>query len=231
MAAPARAVPASAGNWVIRFYGSTIGRKIVMALTGIVLVGFITVHMTGNLLAYRGAESLDEYAAFLKSKPPLLWGTRIVVFLALVLHTHAAITLTRRARRARPDRYARLEPQASTWSSRLMRMGGLLLAGFVVFHILHFTTGTVLPSEFVEGAVYQNVVRSFSIAWVAGFYLVAMAALALHLHHGVWSLFQTLGLARARSNRSLKALSIASAVVIFCGNISFPIAVLMGVLK
>jgi len=229
MAAPARAVPT--GAWVRGFYASTIGRKIVMALTGIVLVGFITVHMSGNLLAYKGAESLNEYAAFLKSKPPLLWGTRIVVFLALVFHTHAAITLTRRARSARPVGYASLEPQASTWSSRLMRVGGLLLAAFVVFHILHFTTGTVLPSRFVEGDVYENVVRSFSIAWVAAFYVVSMAALALHLHHGVWSLFQTLGANHPHVNGVRRKLAWLLAIVIPVGFVSVPLGVVFGILR
>ncbi|MBL8989455.1 MAG: succinate dehydrogenase cytochrome b subunit [Gemmatimonadetes bacterium] len=227
-AAPAAA---PAGNWLVRFYGSTIGRKVVMALTGIILVGFITIHMAGNLLVHQGAEAMNAYAEFLKSKPPLLWGTRIVVLLAVLFHAHAAITLSRRAQGARPDRYAGLKAQASTLSARLMRAGGVLLLVFLVFHILHFTTGTVLPSQFVDGEAYQNVVRSFSIAWVTIFYVVAMAALTLHLHHGVWSLFQTLGANHPHFNGARKKLAWLLAIVVPVGFVSVPIAVALGLAR
>ena len=226
------AAPALASeNWVVRFYGSTIGRKIVMAVTGIVLVGFITVHMSGNLLVHRGADAMNHYAAFLKSEAPLLWGTRIVVALALVFHVHSAWTLSRRAAAARPERYDRLTPQVSTWSARLMRLGGILLVVFVVFHILHFTTGTVLSSLFVEGEVYQNVVRSFSVGWVAVFYLVAMLALALHLQHGIWSLFQTLGANHPHLEGGRKKLAWLSSIVIPIGFASVPLAVVFGLAR
>lgn len=227
-AAPAAMV---SGNWVARFYGSTVGRKIVMAVTGIVLVGFIAIHMSGNLLVHRGADAMNHYAAFLKSQAPLLWGTRIVVALALVLHIHSALTLTRRAAAARPDRYARLTPQVSTWSARLMRLGGILLVVFVVFHILHFTTGTVLSSLFVEGEVYQNVVRSFSVGWVVVFYLVAMLALALHLQHGIWSLFQTLGANHPHLEGGRKKLAWLISIVIPIGFASVPLAVVFGLAR
>ena len=227
-AAPAAMV---SGNWVARFYGSTVGRKIVMAVTGIVLVGFIAIHMSGNLLVHRGADAMNHYAAFLKSQAPLLWGTRIVVALALVLHIHSALTLTRRAAAARPDRYARLTPQVSTWSARLMRVSGILLAVFVVFHILHVTTGTVLASQFVEGEAYQNVVRSFSITWVAAFYLISMMALAMHLHHGIWSLFQTLGANHPHLEGGRKKLAWLLSVVIPAGFASVPLAVIAGMAR
>lgn len=230
MTAAASAASAPA-NWVSRFYGSTVGRKIVMAVTGIVLVGFITVHMSGNLLVHRGADAMNHYAAFLKASLPLLWGTRIVIFVSLLLHVHAAVTLARRAGGARPARYAGLVAQVSTRSSRLMRAGGILLLVFVVFHILHFTTGTVLSSQFVDGEVYQNVVRSFSIAWVAAFYLIAMAALALHLHHGIWSLFQTLGANHPHVNGARKKLAWFLAVVIPIGFASVPLAVIAGMVR
>jgi succinate dehydrogenase / fumarate reductase cytochrome b subunit len=228
MTAPASPMP---GNWLVRFYASTIGRKIVMALTGIILVGFITVHMSGNLLVHRGPEAMNHYAAFLKSQLPLLWGTRIILLVAVGFHVHAALTLSRRAAAARPARYASLKPQASTASSRLMRVGGILLLVFIVFHILHFTTGTILPSQFVEGEAYQNVVRSFSIGWVAAFYLVAMAALALHLHHGVWSLFQTLGANHPHFNGFRRGLAWFLAVVIPVGFVSVPLAVVFGMAR
>ncbi len=218
-------------GWLVRFYGSTIGRKIVMAATGIVLVGFITVHMIGNLLVHRGPAAINGYAAMLQSNLVLLWGTRGVVLVALVFHVHAALTLTRRAAAARPERYAKLTPQSSTPSARLMRAGGILLAIFVVFHILHFTTGTILPSLFVAGEVYQNVVRSFSVAWVALFYVVAMAALAFHLHHGIWSVFQTLGANHPNVDGIRTRLAWFLSVLIPLGFVSVPLGVVFGMVR
>lgn len=219
---------AASGRWVARFYASTVGRKAVMAVTGIVWVGFVVVHMIGNLLVHRGPEAINHYGQLLKSNLVLLWGTRTGLLVALVFHVHAALTLAQRARAARPAGYARLEPQVSTWSARLMRAGGILLLVFVVFHVLHFTTGTVLPSLFVEGEVYQNVVRSFSIGWVVAFYVVAMAALGLHLHHGVWSVFQTLGANHPHLDPGRRRLAWALAVGISVGFISVPAAVVLG---
>lgn len=226
----ASAPPAAAG-WISRFYGSTIGRKVVMALTGMILVGYIVVHMAGNLLVFSGPDAINEYAAFLQSKPALVWGTRLVLLVAVILHIHAAVTLSRLAAAARPARYAMLKPQASTLSARLMRVGGVLLAVFIVFHILHFTTGTILPSRFLAGEVYQNLVRSFSIGWVAAFYLVAMAALALHLHHGVWSLFQTLGANHPHLNGGRRSLGWLLAIVIPAGFAAVPLAVIFGLAR
>lgn len=218
-------------NWVGRFYGSTIGRKFVMAVTGIILVGFITIHMSGNLLIHRGPDAMNHYAAFLKGNAPLLWGTRIIVLLATVFHIHSALTLTRRAATARPERYSRLSPQVATWSSRMMRIGGVLLAVFLVFHILHFTTGTVLAAQFVEGDVYQNVVRSFSITWVAAFYLIAMGALSMHLHHGVWSLFQTLGANHPHLEGWRRKLAWFLSIAIPIGFASVPLAIIAGMVR
>ncbi len=231
MSAPLVPAAGPAGGWLGRFYASTVGRKVVMAATGIVLVGFITIHMIGNLLVHRGAAAMNGYAALLQSNPVLVWGTRAVVLVALMFHVHAALTLSRRAAAARPDRYAKLTPQSSTLAARLMRLGGLLLAGFVVFHILHFTTGTILPSLFVPGEAYQNVVRSFSVTWVALFYLVSMAALALHLHHGIWSLFQTLGVNHPNVNAVRLRLAWLLSVFIPLGFVSVPLAVLFGMVR
>lgn len=222
---------AQTGGWLAGFYGSTIGRKIVMAATGIVLVGFITVHMLGNLLAHQGAAAMNDYAALLQSYPVLVWGTRAVVLVALVFHIHAALTLSRRAAAARPDRYAKLTPQVSTWSARLMRAGGLLLAVFVVFHILHFTTGNVLPSLYIRGEAYQNVVRSFSLVWVALFYVTAMLALAFHLHHGIWSLFQTLGANHPHVNGLRVRLAWFLSIFIPLGFVSVPLGVVFGMVR
>ncbi len=223
--------PAPAGNWLVRFYASTIGRKIVMAATGIILVGYVVIHMAGNLLVFRGQQAMNDYAHMLQSNLPLLWGARVVLLLSAILHIHAAYTLTRLARAARPARYAGLKPQASTWSARAMRIGGVLLLVFIVFHILHFTTGTVLPAQFVRGEAYQNVVRSFSIAWVTVFYVVAMAALAFHLHHGIWSLFQTVGANHPNLNPTRRKLAWFLSIVVPVGFAAVPLAIVFGMVR
>lgn len=232
-ASPSAAAPAAARRrgWVGRFYGSVIGKKIAMALTGIVLVGYVLVHMSGNLLAYRGAAAIDHYAEFLQASLPLLWTVRVVLLISVVVHVHAALALTRRAGMARPDRYAVHRTQSATIAGKLMRWGGLLLLVFVVFHILHFTTGTLLPAEYTRGAVYDNVTRSFSIPWVAAFYLVAMVALGLHLRHGIWSLFQTLGAGHPHVSGLRRGLTWLLAIVIPIGFAAVPLGVVLGWLR
>jgi succinate dehydrogenase cytochrome b subunit len=229
-ALPATGAPDRRG-WVARLYGSVIGKKIAMALTGIILVGFVTVHMSGNLLAYRGATALDHYAEFLQSNALLLWTVRAVLLVSVVIHVHAALALTRRAALARPNRYATRRSQTSTLAAKLMRVGGVLLVVFIVFHILHFTTGTILPAEFASGDVYGNVVRSFSITWVALFYVVTMLALGLHLQHGIWSLFQTLGANHPHVNGARRGLAWLLSIVIPIGFAAVPLGVLFGVLR
>jgi len=223
--------PTDRRGWIARFYGSVIGKKIAMALTGIVLVGFITVHMSGNLLAYRGATALDHYAEFLKSNALLLWVIRLVLLVSVIVHVHAALALTRQAWVARPSRYAVHRSQQSTLAAKLMRVGGVLLVVFIVFHILHFTTGTILPAEFTPGGVYANVVRSFSITWVALFYVVTMLALGLHLQHGIWSLFQTLGANHPHVNGIRRGLAWLISIVIPVGFAAVPLGVLFGLLR
>ncbi|MFN0179802.1 MAG: succinate dehydrogenase cytochrome b subunit [Gemmatimonadales bacterium] len=229
MTAPSLSTPGGrSAGWLGRFYESTIGRKIVMAVTGLILVGFLVVHMAGNLLVYRGAEAINGYAEFLKSNLVLLWGARITLLGAVVLHAHAALTLARRARAARPAGYQSLTRQVSSWSARLMRWGGILLVVFIVLHLLHFTTGQVLPSRFVGGEVYQNVVRSFRSGWVVAFYLVAMAAVGLHLHHGLWSMFQTLGANHPHWARPRRVVAWFLSFALTVGFVSVPLAVFLG---
>ena len=199
-----------------------------MALTGIVLVGFLVVHMAGNLLVHQGPQAINEYAAFLKGNLALLWGARAVLLVSVVLHAHAAVTLAARARAARPSGYQRHTRLTSRWSSRLIRLGGVVLLAFVVFHLLHFTTGQALPSLFLDGEVYQNVVRSFQVGWVTAFYVVAMAALGAHLHHGLWSLFQTLGAGHPKLEAPRRGLSWFLSVGLTVGFLSVPVAVFFG---
>jgi succinate dehydrogenase / fumarate reductase, cytochrome b subunit len=211
-------------GWVGGFYRSTIGRKIVMAVTGLVLVGFVTAHMTGNLLMFKGPEAINAYSRFLHSTGELLWVARAVLLVSVVLHIHSAWTLTRAARAARPVDYAEREVQSSTVSARLMRWGGVVLVAFIVFHLLHLTTGTLHP-DFDPHDVYGNLMVGLSVPAVALFYLVAMGALALHLHHGVSSMFQTLGANHPHFNPARRRLATFLAVAVPVGFASIPVAV------
>jgi succinate dehydrogenase / fumarate reductase cytochrome b subunit len=213
-------------GWIGRFYRSTVGRKIVMAVTGAILVGFVIGHMTGNLLVFKGPDAINSYSRFLHSTGELLWAVRAVLLVSVVLHVHSAFSLTRAARAARPADYAEREGQVTTLSARSMRWGGVLLLLFVIFHLLHFTTGTLHPF-FVPGDVYANVVVGFSVPAVVAFYLVAMAALALHLHHGVASLFQTLGASHPHWNPGRRRLATLLAVVVPVGFAAVPVAVVL----
>lgn len=198
-----------------RFWHSTVGKKVVMAVTGVLLVAFIIGHAMGNLIVFRGQDAFNAYAAFLKSNMNLLWTARAGLLLAVTLHIVAAYQLTLRQRRARPVGYERKEPQASTVASRTIRWGGVVLLVFVVYHLLHFTVGTAHPS-FDHADAYRNVIVGFRVWWVALIYLVAMAALGLHLYHGVWSAIRSIGVARP-SYHPLKrraALVIAAAVTL-----------------
>src|ERR1700686_3394501 len=157
------------------FYGSMVGKKAVMGLTGLIWIGFVILHSLGNLLVFRGSAAINSYSHFLKSTGELLWALRAVLFVALILHVIAAIQLTRQSRAARPVGYTKRETQVATISSRTMRWGGALLLVFIVLHILHFTTGNIRPAGvFSREDVYANVVTSFRIWWVTLFYVVAM---------------------------------------------------------
>ena len=213
-----------------RFWGSTIGKKVVMAVTGIVLVGYILAHVTANLLIFVGPSAIDSYAAGLRETPILLWGVRALLLVSVVLHIVAAAQLTVRARAARPTPYERFDPQASSPASRTMRWGGVALLLFVIYHILHFTTGQAHP-DFIHLAPYHNVTTAFRVWWVAAIYIVAMFALAMHLYHGTWSMFQTLGIEHPRVNVARRRLATIVAVLVPLGFVSVPIAVLLGVIR
>lgn len=211
-------------GWVRTFYQSTIGKKIVMALTGIILVGFVAGHMAGNLLVFKGPEAMNAYAELLKSSGALLWTVRLVLLASVGLHIHAAWTLTLLNRAARPARYDRQVRQSSTFSALSLRVGGVLLLVFVVFHLLHLTVGSAHPA-FSATDAYNNVLIGFSVPAVAAFYVLAMVALGLHLHHGVWSLFQTLGWNHPHVNPARRRLAAVLAVVISVGFASIPLAI------
>ncbi len=219
----------SSTTHALGFYQTTIGKKAVMAVTGALLFGFVIVHMIGNLQLFLGQEKLDGYAKFLHANPGLVWVARSVLLLCLGLHLLSAITLFFTNRRARPQRYHREQPQASTISSRTMIFGGVAIFTFLIYHLLHFTVGSA-HHDFVAGAVYCNVVEGFSIWWVSAIYVVAQIFVGLHLYHGVWSLFQTLGLISPRWELRWRRLGAAVSILLVVGNISMPAAVLAGLL-
>jgi len=217
-------------------WGSTIGKKALMALTGILLSLFVLGHMLGNLQLYFGKDStgawlINKYAEFLQHNIPLLWGTRIVMGLSVLVHAIAGVQLWLAKQSARPVDYHQKASVNSTVSSRYMIWTGVLIGGFVVYHLLHFTTGQALGAAFVKGDVMHNVVAGFSSFGASLFYVAAMIGLGLHLRHGLYSLFQSLGAGNpAVSQPALKGAAVVASVIAVI-NISFPMAVLLGLVK
>lgn len=216
---------------VRNFWQSQIGKKVVMAITGLIGVGFVLGHMVGNLQMFQSAAKMNAYGYFLKhTVGGALWAVRGVLIAAVVLHVVAAVQLTRQQQAARPKGYAKWEPQISSFASRTMRWGGFLLLAFIVFHILHFTTLSIFR-DYSETDVYNNVVKAFSIPWVAGFYVLSMGALALHLFHGAWSSFRTLGLNRPSARPTHRTVATLVAAIVTLGFAAVPLGVLFGAVK
>jgi len=213
-------------------FASSIGKKAVMALTGLVLFGFVVAHLLGNLQVYSGPDALNHYAKLLRVEPPLLWAARLMLAGSVLLHIWAAISLTRMNQLARPVDYRERKNINSTYSSRTMRWGGVIIALFVVYHLMHFTLGVrAVHSDFVEGDVYHNVVSGFQFWPASAFYILAMIALGFHLRHGLWSMLQTLGANHPKYNAVRDAFAILFALVVTLGNISIPVAVLTGLVR
>ncbi len=212
---------------------STIARKAVMAVTGLILFGFVLVHMIGNLQVFLpDHEAINHYGRFLREAlhGAGIWVARATLLGAVGLHIGAAWSLSRTSWRARPVPYKIVTPDASTYASRTMRWSGPILLLFIVYHLLHFTVGTVHP-DFVEGNVYRNVIVGFSSWPVAVSYIVAMLALGLHLQHGAWSMLQSLGVSHPRWNGLRKSAATAFTLIVVAGFISVPLAVVVGILK
>jgi succinate dehydrogenase / fumarate reductase cytochrome b subunit len=216
-------------NEIVALYRSTLGKKLLMAVTGIILFGFVVAHMLGNLQIFLGSEQLNHYAELLQKNQKLLWAARLVLLLSVGVHVVAAVQVWLRSRRSRPVSYRVFRPPAVDYAARTMVWTGPIVAAFIVFHLLHFTTGTVHP-HFVRGDVWANVVTGFSQPLVAIVYIIANLLLAVHLYHGLWSLFQTFGIDHAAIAPWRRRLAVLFAVIIAAGNISMPLAVLIGVL-
>src|ERR1700760_3450512 len=209
------------------FWASTVGKKIVMAVTGVIMFGFIIAHLAGNLQVFEGPAKLNAYGAFLHSIGEVLWPARIVLLLCVTLHIVATVQLALLKKKARPVGYSRKEAIASSYASRTMYWSGPIVLAFVIFHLLQFTAGYIHPeSQFIEGDVYHNVVAGFQVWWVSIWYIFAVSLLGLHLRHGIWSMFQSLGFNHPRHTPILKSAAIVIAVVIVLGYISIPISVL-----
>jgi succinate dehydrogenase / fumarate reductase, cytochrome b subunit len=216
--------------WAASILNTTIGKKVVMAITGVIMFGFLIGHMAGNLQLFLGEEKFDGYAAFLKGTPALLWGTRLVLLASIVLHVWAALSLTARNRASRPVRYGMYRPMVSGPPSRTMMLSGVIVLAFLIYHLLHFTFGMVHP-DFEHIRAYRNVLVAFSKWWVVLIYVLAMLLLAFHLKHGVWSLFQTLGLNHPKWNRLRRVLATLIMILICGGFVLVPLGVMMHLAK
>ncbi len=229
--------------FLLDLYSTAVGKKYAMAISGIAMMGFVLFHMIGNLKMYLGAEALDHYAEFLQMllypilpKNVMLWILRGGLISMLLLHLHAAWSLTQLNRHARPVKYqSARDYQVAKFASRTMRWTGIIVLAYLVWHLLDFTFGTVnavgTDSTFVRGEVYNNVVRSLDRPVVALFYVIANILLGIHLFHGAWSIFQSMGWNNPRFNNWRRGFATGFATIIVVGNVSFPIAVIAGIVK
>jgi succinate dehydrogenase / fumarate reductase cytochrome b subunit len=212
-------------------WNSSVGKKIVMAVTGLIWVAYLITHVFANLLVFQGPAKINAYSAFLHGTGGALWGARLVLIAALILHVIAAIQLAGRRQDARPAGYAAgLEHEVSTWASRTIRWGGALILVFLLYHILHFTVGTAHPN-FVVGDPYHNVAAGFRSLPVVVLYLVAMGAVGLHLYHGVWSSGRSLGMSPPSPHPLRRTVALVLALLVWLGFTVIPIAVYAGVVR
>jgi succinate dehydrogenase / fumarate reductase cytochrome b subunit len=216
----------------VTFWQSTNGKKVVMAVTGVIMFGFVVGHMLGNLQMYEAPEQINAYGHFLHNLGELLWLERGLMLLAIALHITATVQLALRSKAARPVGYSRRQAINSSYASRTMYWSGPIVLAFIIFHLLQFTAGYLHPqAQFVAGDVYQNVVSGFQVWWVSAWYIVAICLLGLHLSHGLWSMFQSVGLGHPRLTPYLRTAARVIAILIVLGYISIPISVFLGFIK
>lgn len=230
----ATAAPPRVGR-SLALYRLSVGKKIAMALSGVILVGFVILHFLGNLKVFQGPEAFNHYAEGLRTfgepffgRGQVLWIARIVLFIALVIHVVAAYQVYGRKRGARRTGYGKYTSLVFSQASRTMGWGGVAILAFVVYHIMHLTLGTVHPS-FVPGDAYNNFVVGLRVWPVSLAYIAAMVPLGLHLYHGVWSATQTLGSTNERFDRWRRPIALGIALIVAGGNMILPLAVLLGI--
>src|SRR5262245_51541029 len=215
---------------VARFYESTIGKKAIMAVTGLILFGFLIAHMLGNLQIFLGQSVMNHYAETLHGNPPLLWTARTILFISVILHIWSSVQLYALKKEARPVAYVKRANVKSSWASRSMMLSGPIVAAFVIFHLLHLTTGTIHP-QFVELHAYENLITGFLVVPFALVYIVVMILIGFHLNHGVWSMFQSMGMSHPRYTPLIKRFASIFSWILVAGFISIPVAVLTRVVK
>ena len=224
-------------RWLSTYLTSSLGKKQIMAVTGLLLSLFVLQHMISHLQVFRGADAYNSYAHSMQGLGPLLWIARSGLIFITLAHIVTAVSLVIHNRRARPVGYRRYRPARSRFYARVMMLTGTLLAVFVVLHILHFTTGDIFPGHYANydredrHDVYLNMVLSFSVWWMVVFYIAAMAFLCMHLAHGMSSWFQSLGLRHPKYVGFIRAVGPVYGVVTFLGYISVPLAILAGVIR
>ena len=247
-------------NLVAALFTSSIGRKVLMAVTGLILIGFVTGHLIGNLHVFGEPDEINGYAHFLQGLGPVLWIVRLTLLAAVILHVWAAVVLTLENRKARPAEYGFKHTIQATLASRTMRITGFVVLAFVLYHLAHFTIGlngglfqgdtfkTRLPEYTMREDfhllgfllvsagtqvhdVYAMVVRGFQSPIVSGFYIIAVGLLSFHLWHGFESMFQTLGLRTSQWAGFLRVVTRAFCILYFLGNLAVPAAILMGVVE
>ena len=232
--------PVPRTNWIADFWSSALGKKAVMALTGAFLFGWIFAHMLGNLKIYGGPEHLNEYAKWLRTMgaPAVpndvpLWIVRGLLIICTWLHIQAATQLTLMNKAARPVAYTERDYVVGTYAARTMRWGGVIIALFAFYHLAQLTWGwnVAPPMRYVENDPYANVVAGFQVWWVSAIYIIANLALGLHLYHGLWSMFNSVGLNHVKFNPWKRIFATAFALIITIANVSFPIAVLIGIVR
>jgi succinate dehydrogenase / fumarate reductase cytochrome b subunit len=226
-------------NRTLRFYQTTVGKKAIVAVTGVILFGFVTGHMLGNLQVFMGPEAMDAYGKLLHAEPAILWTVRLVLLASVALHIWFSVLLALEANAARPTGYRKWTRVKSSYASRTMIWSGPIIAAFVIYHLLQFTLGVTGLSTFATQdshghaipAPYENVVAGFQSPVISIVYIVAMGLLLLHLRHGIWSMFQTVGLNHPSYTPKIKAFANWFSFLLFLGFSSIPVAVQLGFVR